>query len=234
MMDATRFAQLGRWKGGIGYGGRSLAVDRAYGTKDRSWGIRPIGPPELDGAPAQRMPQFCFFWAPLHWPDRATHFGIFEDERGDPWHRDGAIVPIYERPEQIPGIEDPGIERMASVERRIAFAPGTRWAESAAVTLVERTGERHVIELEPLLRFQMKGLGYTHPEWGHGRWKGELALTGESWKSDDLDPLALENLHVQQVVRARLGDQEGVGVLEQIILGPHEGFGFEGLVDGAS
>ena len=26
---------------------------------------------------------------------------------------------------------------------------------------------------EPILDFQMKGIGYTNPEWGHGRWQGE-------------------------------------------------------------
>ena len=65
------------------------------------------------------------------------------------------------------------------------------------------------MQLEPLLRFQMKGIGYTHPEWGHGAWKGELAVAGESWKSDELDPLAPENLHIQQVVRARMGERDG-------------------------
>jgi hypothetical protein len=45
--------------------------------------------------------------------------------------------------------------------------------------------------------------------------------------------MALENQHIQQVVRARCGDQEGVGVLEQICLGPHAGYGFKELLDPA-
>jgi hypothetical protein len=79
----------------------------------------------------------------------------------------------------------------------------------------------------------MKGLGYLHPEWGHARWKGELAIAGESWKGDELAPLALENQHIQQVMRARMGGEEGVGVLEQLCLGPHATYGFESLLDGA-
>ena len=101
------------------------------------------------------------------------------------------------------------------------------------IAILSRTGERRDIELEPLLCFRMKGIGYTHPEWGHGRWKGELAIGGESWKTADLDETALENLHIQQVMRARCGDREGVGVLEQIALGPHAPSGFESLLDGA-
>jgi hypothetical protein len=79
----------------------------------------------------------------------------------------------------------------------------------------------------------MKGIGYQHPEWAHGHWKGELAVAGESWKSADIDPLAWENLHTQQVVRARLGDEEGIGVLEQIAIGPHVPSGLTGFMDGA-
>jgi hypothetical protein len=84
-----------------------------------------------------------------------------------------------------------------------------------------------------LICFRMKGIGYTHPTWGHGFWKGDLAVGGESWKCADLDEMALDNQHVQQVVRARMGDEAGVGVLEQIAFGPHARYGFEGLLDAA-
>lgn len=235
VFDVTRFAQFGRWQGEIRYAGQTLSVDasRVYGTKDRSWGVRPVGEPETGGAPARRLPQFFFLWAPIHWQDRCTHFSIFEDERGFAWHQDGAIVPVYASPEELPGVEDPGIERMASVSHQITYEKGTRTARSAEIALVEPSGERYVIELEPLLRFGMKGIGYMHPEWGHGRWKGEFAIGGESWKTDELNPLALENLHIQQVVRARMDGQEGIGVLEQICIGPHAPSGFKEFLDGA-
>jgi hypothetical protein len=122
---------------------------------------------------------------------------------------------------------------MASVSHRVTYVTGTRRARTAEIALVEPTGERHVIELEPLLCFYMKGLGYTHPEWGHGRWKGELAVAGESWKTGDLNPLALDSVHTQQVVRARMDGREGIGVLEQICIGPHAPSGFTEFLDGA-
>ena len=236
MMDATRFAQFGRWQGEIRYAGQTVAVDAAsvYGTKDRSWGIRPVGEPEVGGAPSGRTPQFFFIWAPLHWEDRCTHLGIFEDADGIPWHQDGAIVPVYETPDQIPGAQDEGIERMLSVEHQIVYEPGTRRARALEISLIPRSGPRHDIQLEPLLCFRMKGIGYMHPEWGHGRWKGELAIGGESWKCDDLDPLAFENQHIQQVVRATSGKRTGIGVVEQLCIGPHARYGFKGLNDGAA
>jgi len=108
-----------------------------------------------------------------------------------------------------------------------------RRARAARITLIRRTGEREEIDLEPLICFRMKGIGYSHPEWGHGMWKGELAYAGESWKVADLDPMAYENQHLQQVVRATCGDQVGIGVLEQIAFGPHARYGFKELLDPA-
>jgi len=235
VLDSTRFAQFGRWQGAFGYDGKTVAVDasRVLGTKDRSWGIRPVGEPETGGAPSLRLPQVCFMWAPIHWPDRCTHFGVFEDAEGYAVHQDGAIAPVYDNPEDIPGVEDPGIIRMASVFHQTQYLKGTRRARHSTLVLKERSGKEHRMELDPVLCFRMKGIGYTHPEWGHGRWKGELAIAGESWKVDDVNELAIDNIHVQQVVKASMDGSQGVGVLEQIILGPHAKAGFKEFLDGA-
>jgi len=237
MMDATRFAQFGRWQGEIRIGDRRIAVDAAHtlGTKDRSWGIRPIGEPEPGGAPSRELPQFFFLWGPTHWADHCTHFGIFEHADGSRWHFDGAIVPAHDGASLPSDVEALGGVPLETVEYEIDYAPGTRRARGVRLTLIERGGRRLDVSLDPLLCFRMKGLGYSHPEWGHGVWKGELAYGAESWACDALDPLAFENLHVQQVMRATRGDGEtGIGVLEQFAIGPHAPSGFRDFFDGAS
>lgn len=236
IMDATRFAQFGRWEGEIHFEGKDLRVDpaRVFGTKDRSWGVRPIGEPEQGGAPNLEGGGVYFLWAPIHWEDRCTHFGLFEDKMGNPWHFDGAISPVYDdSPKEIPLPVDPGVRAMVSGDDTITYESGTRRASKAEIALTAEGGEREVIELEPLLLFRMKGIGYQHPEWGHGRWKGEIAMAAESWKAGEEDPLALENLHIQQVVKATSGTRTGVGVLEQICIGPHLPSGFVDYFDGA-
>lgn len=47
-MDYTRMTQSGNWSGTINHGRRDHAIsgDTYFGTRDRSWGIRPIGAPE--------------------------------------------------------------------------------------------------------------------------------------------------------------------------------------------
>ena len=44
-LDAQRFAQVGTWEGVISVDGTDIPVtpDRWVGTRDRSWGIRPVG-----------------------------------------------------------------------------------------------------------------------------------------------------------------------------------------------
>ena len=108
IMDATRFAQFGRWRGSVSYAGETLAIEptRVFGTKDRSWGLRPLGEPEVGGAPVAAVPQVFFLWSPIHWDDHCTHFSIFEDASGHAWHRDAMIVPAYTDPGQIPGVVD--------------------------------------------------------------------------------------------------------------------------------
>jgi len=59
------------------------------------------------------------------------------------------------------------------------------------------------------------------------------AERAHSVAADDLDPMAFENQHLQQVVRATSGDQVGIGVLEQIAFGPHARYGFTELLDPA-
>jgi len=235
MMDATRFDQFCRWQGEIRYAGRTLRVDpaRTLGTKDRSWGLRPVGAPDPGPAPSYELPQVFFLWAPIHWKDRCTLVGIFEEADGRMWHWDGAVLPAYESTDQIPGVEDPGTRRLIGVDHKLSYVPGTRRAGAAEIGMVEAGGRRRVARLEPLLCFRMKGIGYTHPEWGHGMWKGELALAGESWRCDEVDPMALDCQHVQQVVRARMDGEEGIGVLEQICFGPHVGYGFKEFLDPA-
>jgi hypothetical protein len=236
IMDVTRFAQFGRWQGEIRYDGKTVPIDaaRVFGTKDRSWGFRGVGIPDPGLAPRPRSSTQAFFlWAPIHWPDRCTHYGVFEDKHGIQWHYDGAIVPVYENPDDIPGTEDPAIELLSAVEHEIDYLPGTRRAGHARITLVDAEGNREEMDLEPLICFRMKGIGYMHPEWGHGMWKGELAIGGESWKTDELDPMAWENQHIQQVVRATSGDKVGVGVFEQICFGPHARYGFKEFLDPA-
>ncbi|CAG0950520.1 hypothetical protein MYXO_00170 [Myxococcaceae bacterium] len=234
VMDSTRFTQFGRFEGSLGIDGVRIALDprRHLGCRDRSWGIRPVG--ERDAGAPGPSPQFFWLWAPLHFDDLCTHFDVNEDEAGSRWHAFGAVLPALaaDAPADaaLPELPRPS-ERVA---HRIDWAPGTRRARSARIVLSPVAGPDDEIELEPILTFQMLGLGYLHPTWGHGMWKGERAFEAEQWKLSECAPLDPRYLHVQQLCRARLGSRRGVGVLEQLVIGPHAPSGLQGLFDGAA
>lgn len=234
VMDATRFTQFGSWSGTLRVAGRTIEVDDDVhlGVRDRSWGIRPVGERPAAAAPGP-PPQIYWVWAPLHFPDRCTLAGSFEDAAGRAWHAHGAVAPLWaSQVDASPGAAGE-VQPLARIAHRIRFAPGTRRAAQASLELAPHEGAPLSVELEPILTFQMLGLGYLSPDWGHGMWKGERAVHAETWDLAALDPLDPRHVHVQQLVRARMGERQGLGVLEQLILGPHAPSGFTALLDGA-
>ena len=229
IMDSTRFTQFGTWSGELHVDGQRIEIDddTVLGCRDRSWGVRPVGERPAAAAPGPE-PQIYWVWAPLHFEDHCTLYGTFEDAEGHAWHHHAArALPWASQVDASPD-RQPGVETVRGVRHEIVFEPGTRRSQSARLCHGDEA-----IELTPLLTFQMLGLGYLSPEWGHGMWKGGEAVHGERWKLAGLDPLDPRHIHVQQLVKARLGEREGIGVLEQLIIGPHAPSGFVGLLDGA-
>ncbi len=230
VMDSTRFTQFGTWSGELVVDGERIEIDddAVLGCRDRSWGVRPVGERPSVGPPAP-SPQLYWVWAPIQFDDVCTLVGTFQDETGHGWHEHGAVVPTWAS--QVDASEDreARIEHLRQPRHSIEFEAGTRRSRAATF----RLDEDRVITLEPILTFQMLGIGYFSTDWGHGMWRGEEAVGGERWDVEKLDPLDPRHIHVQQLVRARMGDREGIGVLEQLIIGPHEPSGFEGLLDGA-
>ncbi len=236
IMDTTRFTQLGSWSGYFAINGarKEVTAARTLGTRDKSWGVRPVGEPQ-GGAPGllNNEPGVYWVWSPVHFDDICTQFGTFEDRDGNPTQLSAAIVPAYSSLDDIPRGEDPGHREMTSMKHRITWEKGTRRARGVELEFVSKDGENYRITLNPMIRFQMLGIGYQHPEWGHGMWKGEEVIASESWKLDELDPLDYKHIHIHQVCRASMGDRAGVGTLETVVFGRHDPSGFKSILDGA-
>ncbi len=232
--DATRFVQWGTWCGSLRLNDAALPVDPAttLGVRDRSWGIRPVGGPP-SGAPPSSVPQFYWIWAPVTFEDRYVHLARTEDAAGRVTLQSAFVLTPLEKADAPTYGRQEVVERIDSVGSDIAWRPGTRWARTATFTFTRPSGAPYVLRFEPLLRIQMMGMGYFNEEWGHGMWKGEEAVGGMSWKLDDLDPLAFPHLHVEQLCRVTMGERQGVGILEQLAIGPHAPSGLEGFADGA-
>jgi hypothetical protein len=227
MMDYTRLTQWGTWEGTITLPtGVTLELDpsRTYATRDRSWGVRGVGqqaPTNFEPAPMQ----IFWLWAPLHFDDCCTHLALFERADGERWLEQALIVPV------LPDASDP--EHLARSEYRVEWLPGRREMVRAELTLRRRDGTAlPTIRLDRKFTFRMRGIGYTHPHWAHGSNHGPLEVGGESVALDDFDPRDPSSIHIQTLCAVRMGDREGVGVLEQLAFGPHAPTGLTGFTDG--
>ncbi|HSD11143.1 MAG TPA: hypothetical protein VLF14_09175 [Candidatus Binatia bacterium] len=227
--DLTRMTQNGTYEGWIEITGARLEVrpERFLGTRDRSWGVRQIGAQDPQPHAPLVAPQFYWLWAPLNFDDSVFLYDVNQDASGEAWHESAFLG----------GLGDVEPEAMAAAASHIVFKPGTRHAKSAELRLRRKSGSDVEVELEPAYQFSMAGIGYFHPEWGHGVYTGEDRTGYDVYELASVDETQPLHLHVQAFCRARLREngrtKDGVGVLEQLILGPHAPSGFRDLLDGA-
>ncbi len=230
IMDNTRLTQWGTWEGTITVDDRTLTIDptEVPGTRDRSWGTRPVGAHVETNRPP-RIPTAFWLWAPLHFGDRFTHLALHENPDGSRW-LESALVLDPLGPD-APTTGTVGVREARDIRYRLEFFPGTRVARRAELTFTDPDEGDIDIELETVFTFRMRGIGYMHPYWAHGTNHGELETGREDVRLEDFDGTQLHSMHIQNLVRARMGDQVGIGVLEQATMGPHEPTGLTGFLD---
>ena len=228
VLDYTRLTQNGSYEGWIEVSGKRFEVDGFLGTRDRSWGVRPVGAQDSQPVSPPSPPQFYWIWAPMNFDDRISLYHNNSDVNGKPWNQHAVIAPTG----------DGGIQHFTNCRSEIVFKTGTRHARSAVIHMTDAEGESYRIDVRPQWNFYMSGLGYTHPEWGHGRFRGELAVGYDTIKTADAPEGDFPYLHVQAFSQAILTgpnglERKGHGVLEQLIIGAHKPSGFTSLLDGA-
>ncbi len=228
-MDLTRFTVNCRVSGWVEVDGKREVYDQAYGTRDRSWGVRQIGAADPQPNVPPTIPQFYWLWAPTNFPNLSLYAHVNEDESGAPWNRRASLV--------MDGAAQGDALHLQDDKFLIEWAKGKRHATSARLDVRDASGREHVVRWTPIQTFMMKGIGYGHPEWVHGGWKGELAVEREDFEPDALDPLDYSNLHIQAIATARHegggASSNGIGIVEQLVFGQHKPSGFVGLLDGA-
>lgn len=222
-MDYTRLTQNVRVTGWIEIDGDRRALGPGWtGTRDRSWGIRPVGAPDPQPTPGASVMSFFWQWSPLNFEDRSVFFHVNADADGTPWNTRAVILPDGAGPEG-------GVHADGAVMEDVALKPGTRHARGGALRIPLAQGEA-VVKLEPIgLPFLMRGIGYGG-EWRHGGLKGELAVGREDIDLAAQDMGQPENWHIQAIAKATMSapgepERTGIGVFEQLIAGPYRPYG---------
>ncbi len=224
ILDAQRFAQVGTWSGTLVVDGEECTVsgDRWVGTRDRSWGIRPVGEPEAPGrAGAEPDPNFGFWWTyvPLRFDDFALIVIAQEDGEGERLLSEAVRV-------WGPGPELRA-EQLGWPEVDVRYRPGTRSPEGATLHLGRR--RRFTVDVETLGFVALNcGPGYGgDPDWGHGQWRGRGWAEGVAVDLDD--PAVAGRVSfgvVDHVARAVCQGTEGWGMFEHGTFGRHLPSGF--------
>jgi len=217
VMDYTRLTQNGHYTGWIEVDGvRETLAAGSKGTRDRSWGVRPIGAADPQFA-GRAVPQFFWQWTPINLPGRSVFFHLNAHADGTPWNTRAVVVPD--------GAGADGAAEFHAPVMGAALADGTRWPSSGDLTIDAET-----FRLTPISRFQMRGLGYTSPKWGHGLDHGLLEVEREDIDLAAIDPARPDNLHVQMLARVEgPGGEAGMGVFEQLAIGDYAPLGLTGL-----
>lgn len=227
-MDVTRMTQNGNWTGWIEVKGRRIEVhsDDFWGTRDRSWGVRTVGDQDTQANPYAPFPQFYWIWAPFNFDDFATHYFVNDDQYGRPWNNNAVMIPLAS------GEPHAEVEAMADWSSKLAFEPGRRHAKTAEIEFVNQRDEKLRFEITPKWNFYMEGVGYGHSHFKHGSHHGEFEQGYDEYKTAEVDA---SHLHIQAMCDVKLitprGEYQGQGVLEQLIIGPHEPSGFTGYDD---
>ena len=224
VIDSMRFAQTGRWTGKIRVGERAVEVtpDLWLGTRDRSWGVRPIGEPEPPGATGQHaLPGFFWIYAPMQFPDRSLFFSAQERPDGSRILEEAAAVRSFAGGAE----QDEGPQPLGEPGHELTFVEGTRTVESAVLYL----GDTRV-RVTPLVPTHLIGTGYgMDQDWRHGMWQGALKVEGREWDLTTEDGRKAMWGLCDAAARFELDDGTvGYGLFEYMVFGPHIPSGLEG------
>jgi hypothetical protein len=219
VLDGCRFAQLGTWSGSLRVDGHDYQVDPArwVGSRDRSWGIRPVGEAEPQGRAVSRE-GFWWLYAPIRFDEYALV--VIVQEGADGYRSLNEAARVW---------PDGRIEQLGWPRFDIRYRPGTRHPESATIHLTDAAGKDVTVEVETLGSAVLHvGAGYgADPDWSHGLWKGEGFIESATYDMQAPDIAARTPFGViDHVARARCEGAEGYGLFEHASVGRHDPTGF--------
>jgi hypothetical protein len=219
IIDTTRFAQVGAWSGELRVDGQTHQVEEWVGTRDRSWGIRPVGEADAGGRPpTDANPGFWWLYVQLRFDDFAVV--IIAQERVDGFRTLNDAVRVW---------PDGRVEQLGWPAVSIEYRSGTRYPIGATLRCTAQDGASVVIEVETLTSVALNvGAGYNgDPDWGHGQWRGEKFAEGAVY--DLTDPAVAGRMAfsaVDHVARATCDGALGWGLFEHASFGRHDPSGF--------
>ena len=226
--DTMRFAQTGFWSGTLEVGSEHFDItpDHWWGTRDRSWGVRPVGEAEHPGI-RQGEGQLTGMWnySPMQFADHSILYILQETSSGERELEEA--VRIWSDPARPP-------EQLGRPEYEHALVRGTRLIERSTPRFPHAPGGGFEVKVTPLVTcFIGVGTGYgLDPDWRHGSFQGPLVVQGLERDHDEAGKLG-QYAVVDHVARFEYGGHVGHGLHEHGFFGPFAKYGMEGAGGGA-
>ncbi|WP_217502312.1 hypothetical protein [Streptomyces lunaelactis] len=223
MLEGRRFVQAGSVSGSIRAGGEEIAVTAGEwtGTRDRSWGVRPI-PGEEGGRAAEelRPDGFHWLWIPVRFEDRFLMVIAQEDADGYRTLNEAVLVRDGHHDTQL-----------GWPQADITYRPGTRHPQRAVVHLTDPARKPLELGVEILTSSPLAiGAGYPPAtDWQHGTWQGRGWTDRRGYDLSDTaaHPMAAFGV-TDHSARFTLDGRTGHGIFEHGSFGRHGPSGFTG------
>ncbi len=218
VFDTQRFAQMGRWTGSLRAGDNEWAVspDLWGGSRDRSWGVRPVGEKDPDGIRADTSVMGGLWnYFPVDFGDHAIVYMLNETTEGQRTIEEAARVwADPERDVEWLGRPEPDHERVA----------GSRMLAGSTIRFADSGIEMRCTPL--LANYVAVGTGYgMEPDWRHGMYQGpDLVVQGQEWATEEIAGLGQYGV-VDHVARFEYDDHVGFGLYEHGFFGAYEPYG---------
>lgn len=130
--------------------------------------------------------------------------------------------------------------KVAAAGHSLVYQPFSRHAKAGSIFMTLDDGRTVKIKFEPMFPFFMSGIGYGHPQFGHGTSHGDAKLVVQ-YDTIDIELADRRNplyWHVQEVCHiaayfpnSSIPFDEGIGMVEQLMVGPHLPSKFTKLYD---
>jgi hypothetical protein len=225
--EYQRFNQIGECSGRLDLEGTRLEIDRWWGCRDHSWGVRPsMGIPEPVTAAPPEPGTFGFLFAFLFFSTDTIAGHVQIAERGD----ERAYLTGLLRDRRAPDAPD---LHVVDADLRVEMVDGTRRFQTAVIDARLDTGDRVELRADALgPSLAMTGLGYSggyDDGRGLGVWRGVEHVESDVWDVRDAEAVVhadgsvsrpvhrIQPVHVRSTGRGL--DGEGTGSMTLIATG---------------
>lgn len=180
MFDTMRFAQLGYWEGELRIDDKHWTFKNKewIGSRDRSWGIRPVGEEEPRGINKEaRSMEGMWNYFPIHFDDFAILYILNEDNDGSRSNEEAMRI-WYD------GRESEWLGKPVHEHEFTQAFPYLANMEKGVVRFMSESGvEQSRMEVVPQLHtYLTAGTGYgLEPDWRHGMYQGDLVVQHVDW-----------------------------------------------------